>query len=43
LDDAGEVNVLVSDDHLDKEVCLVVHPPGAPTDVRAKLNTRVEG
>jgi hypothetical protein len=43
LDDAGQVNVLVSDEHVGKDVCVVVHPPGASTDVRAKLNTRIEG
>jgi hypothetical protein len=43
LDDAGQVNVLVSDEHVGKDVCLVVHVPGAPNDVRAKLNTRIEG
>jgi hypothetical protein len=42
LDDAGQVNVLVSDEHVDKDVCLVVHAPGAPIDVRAKLNTKIE-
>jgi hypothetical protein len=43
LDDAGQVNVLVSDEHIGKDVCLVVHPHDGPTDVRAKLNTTVEG
>lgn len=43
LDDAGQVNVLVSDEHVGKDVCVVVHPPGASSDVRAKLNTRIEG
>ena len=43
LDDAGQVNVLVSDELVGKEVCLVVHPKGAPSDVRAKLVTKIEG
>jgi hypothetical protein len=43
LDDAGQVNVLVSDEHVGKDVCVVVYPPGSPSDVRAKLNTRIEG
>jgi hypothetical protein len=43
LDDAGQVNVLVSDELVGKEVCLVVHPTGAPSDVRAKLVTKIEG
>ncbi|MDE5461347.1 BREX-1 system phosphatase PglZ type B [Bradyrhizobium sp. CSS354] len=43
LDDAGQVNVLVSDEHVGKDVCVVVYAPGAPSDVRAKLNTRIEG
>lgn len=43
LDDAGQVNVLVSDEHIGKDVCVVVHSPGASSDVRAKLNTRIEG
>ena len=29
LDDAGQVNVLVSDEYVGKDVCLVVHPPNA--------------
>jgi hypothetical protein len=43
LDDAGQVNVLVSDEHIGTDVCLVVHAPGVPSDVRAKLNTKIEG
>jgi hypothetical protein len=43
LDDAGQVNVLVSDEHVGQEVWLVVHPPGAPSDVRTKQTTRIEG
>lgn len=43
LDDAGQVNVLVSDEHVGKEVCLVVYPPGAPTNVLTKQTTKVEG
>jgi hypothetical protein len=43
LDDAGQVNVLVSDEHVGKEVWLVVHPPGSPADVRTKQSTSVEG
>lgn len=36
LDDLGQVGVLISEDHLDKQVCLVVHPPGKPHEVLAK-------
>ena len=36
LDDLGQVNVLIPDEHIGKEVCLVVHAPNAPQDVRAK-------
>ena len=43
LDDAGQVNVLVSDEHVGQEVCLVVHPPDAPQDVRTKQVTMIEG
>ncbi len=43
LDDAGQVNVLVSDEHVGKEVWLVIHPPGAPSEVRAKLSAKIEG
>jgi hypothetical protein len=43
LDDAGQVNVLVSDELVGKEVCLVVHPADAASDVRAKFVTKVEG
>jgi hypothetical protein len=43
LDDAGQVNVLVSDEHVGKEVCLIVHPAGSPADVRTKLPTKIEG
>jgi hypothetical protein len=43
LDDAGQVNVLVSDEHVGKEVCLVIHPAGAPADVRTKRITKIEG
>jgi hypothetical protein len=43
LDDAGQVNVLVSDEHVGKEVCLILHPAGAPADVRTKLPTKIEG
>ncbi len=43
LDDAGQVNVLVSDEYVGLEVYLVIHPPNAPSDMRAKLTTRIEG
>jgi hypothetical protein len=43
LDDAGLVNVLVSDEHVGKEVFLVIHPPGMPSDVRTKQTTMIEG
>lgn len=43
LDDAGQVNVLVSDEHVGRKVCLVIHPAGAPADVRTKLTTKIEG
>ena len=39
----NRANVLVSDEHVGKDVCVVVHSPGAPSDVRAKFNTRIEG
>jgi hypothetical protein len=34
---------LISDDHEGKEICLVVHPAGAPHDVRARQATMVKG
>jgi hypothetical protein len=43
LDDAGQITVLVSDEHVGHEVWLVIHPPGAPSDVRIKQVTTVEG
>jgi hypothetical protein len=43
LDDFGNVGVLIPDDHVGKEVCLIVHPPGAPDDIRARQVVRVEG
>jgi hypothetical protein len=43
LDDAGQVNVLVPDEHVGKEVLLVVHAPGAPNDVRVRQTTTIEG
>jgi hypothetical protein len=43
LDDFGQVGVLVPDDYVGEEICLVVHPPGAPDDVRAKQTTKVQG
>ncbi|MGD0109816.1 MAG: BREX-1 system phosphatase PglZ type B [Rhodopila sp.] len=43
LDDAGQITVLVSDEHVGHEVCLVIHPPGAPSDVRIKQVTTVKG
>jgi len=43
LDEAGQVNVLVSDEYVGKELCLILHPAGAPADVRTKLPTKIEG
>jgi hypothetical protein len=43
LDDFGQVGVLVADDYEGREICLVVHPPGAPHDVRARRTTMVKG
>ena len=43
LDDLGQVGVLIPDEHEGKQVCLVVHPPNAPQDVRARLTTLIEG
>ncbi len=43
LDDAGQVNVLVSDEHVGKEVVLVVHPAGALTDIRTQQTAMIEG
>jgi hypothetical protein len=43
LDDAGQLNVLISDEHIGKEICLVVYPAGSPSDVRAKHTTTIEG
>lgn len=36
LDDLGQLGVLISEDYLDKQVCLVVHAPGKPEEVLAK-------
>jgi hypothetical protein len=43
LDDLGQVGVLIPDEYEGKEVCLVVHPPNAPQDVRAKQTAIIEG
>jgi hypothetical protein len=43
LDDAGQLNVLVPDDYVGKEVCLVIHPPGAPADITTQQTARIEG
>jgi len=43
LDDAGQVNVLVPDEYVGKEVLLVVYPAGAPADVRISQTTTIEG
>lgn len=41
LDDFGQVGVLISDEYDGEDVCLVVHPPGSPQDVRAKFLTSI--
>jgi hypothetical protein len=43
LDDFGNVGVLIPDEYTGKEVCLIVHPPNAPQDIRARLTVVVEG
>jgi hypothetical protein len=43
LDDLGQVGVLIPDEYQGKQVCLVVHPPNAPQDVRAKQIALIEG
>jgi hypothetical protein len=43
LDELGQVGVLIPDEHEGKQVCLVVHPPNAPQDVRAKQTATIEG
>jgi hypothetical protein len=43
LDDLGQVGVLIPDEYEGKEICLVVHPPNAPQDVRARQTAVVEG
>ena len=43
LDDLGQVGVLIPDEYEGKQVCLVVHPPNAPQDLRARLIAIVEG
>jgi hypothetical protein len=43
LDELGGVGVLIADEYVGKAVCLVVHPPNAPQDVRAKAIAIVEG
>jgi hypothetical protein len=43
LDELGEVGVLVPDEYVGKEVSLIVHPPNAPQDIRARLTALVEG
>jgi hypothetical protein len=43
LDELGQVGVLIPDEYEGKRVCLVVHPPNAPQDVRAKRIALIEG
>ena len=43
LDDLGQLGVLIPDEYEGKEVCLVVHPPNAPQDVRARHTAIIEG
>lgn len=43
LDDLGQVGVLIPDEHEGKQVCMVVHPPNAPQDVRARRIAVIEG
>jgi hypothetical protein len=43
LDELGEVGVLVPDEYVGKEVSLIVHPPNALQDIRARLTALVEG
>jgi hypothetical protein len=43
LDDLGQVGVLIPAEYEGKEVCLVVHPPNAPQDVRARKTAIIEG
>ena len=43
LDELGQVGVLIPDEYEGKQVCLVVHPPNAPQDVRAKQTVIIEG
>jgi hypothetical protein len=43
LDELGQVGVLIPDEYEGKQVCLVVHPPNAPQDVRAKQTAVIEG
>jgi hypothetical protein len=43
LDDLGQVGVLIDDEYVGKEVCLVVFPPSAPQDIRARHVAIVEG
>jgi hypothetical protein len=43
LDDLGQVGVLIPDEYEGKEVCLVVHPPKAPQEIRARHTAIIEG
>jgi len=43
LDDLGQVGVLIPDEYEGKQVYLVVHPPHAPQDVRARHTAFIEG
>jgi hypothetical protein len=43
LNELGEAGVLIPDEYAGKEVCLVVHAPHAPRDVRARLVAVIEG
>jgi hypothetical protein len=43
LDDFGNDGVLIPDEYTGTEVCLIVHPPSAPQDIRARLTALVEG
>jgi hypothetical protein len=43
LDELGQVGVLIPDEYQGKQICLIVHPPNAPQDVRAKQIAVIEG
>jgi hypothetical protein len=43
LDDLGQTGVLIPDEYEGRQVCLVVHPPNTPQEVRGRHIAVIEG